>query len=102
MSHLEASSVTTRLIDALADDNPWVRYFTARSLAKHRSPESASELYRLAQFDKFQQVRIAAFEALCRIDGGLAASIAISFRASGDPDLQQAAASVPLPGNGAS
>jgi HEAT repeat protein len=102
MSHLEASTVTTRLIGALADEDPWVRYFTARSLAKHRSPESASELYRLAQFDKFQQVRIAAFEALCRIDGGLAASIAISFRASGDPDLQQAAASVPLPGNGAS
>jgi HEAT repeat protein len=102
MSHLEASSVTTRLIGALADEDPWVRYFTARSLARHRSPESASELYRLAQSDKFQQVRIAAFEALCGIDRGLAASIANSFRASGDPDLQQAAAGVPLSGNGAS
>ena len=102
MSHLEASSVTTRLIAALKDEDSWVRYFTVRSLAKHRSPESAPELYRLAQYDRFQQVRIVAFEALCRIDGGLAASIAIMFRASGDPDLQQAATSVPLPGNGAS
>jgi len=102
MSHLETSSVAPRLIDALADDDPWVRYYTARSLAKHGVMESASELYRLAQRDKFQQVRIAAFEALCRIDGGLAASIATLFRASGDPDLQQAAANASLSGNGAS
>jgi len=102
MSHLETSSVAPRLIDALADDDPWVRYYTARSLAKHGVMESASELYRLAQRDKFPQVRIAAFEALCRIDRGLAASIATLFRASGDPDLQQAAANASLSGNGAS
>jgi HEAT repeat protein len=102
MSHVEASSVVMRLIAALTDGDPWVRYFTVRSLARHRSPESATELYQLAQFDKFPQVRIAAFEALCQIDGGLAASIASSFRASGDPDLQQAAASAQLPGYGVS
>jgi len=102
MSHLEPSSVSTRLIAALADEDPWVRYFTARSLAKHRIVESASELYQLAQFDKFQQVRISAFEALCRIDKALSASVATSFRASGDPDLQKAASSALISGNGAS
>jgi HEAT repeat protein len=102
MSHVDAPSVATRLIAALTDEDPWVRYFTARSLARHRSPESAPELYRLAHFDNFPQVRIAAFEALCRIDRGLAASIATTFQASGDPDLQQAAASAHLPGNGVS
>jgi len=98
MSHVDASLVRPRLIAALMDEDPWVRYFTARSLARHRIQESASELYRLAQFDQFQQVRIAAFEALCRIDRALAALIATLFRASGDPDLQDAAAKAPLHG----
>jgi HEAT repeat protein len=102
MSHVDPSLARTSLIAALGDEDPWVRYFTARSLARHRIQESASDLYRLAQFDKFQQVRIAAFEALCRIDRTLAASVAASFRASGEPDLQQAATKAPLPGNGAS
>jgi HEAT repeat protein len=102
MSHVDGPAVAASLTAALRDDDSWVRYFAARSLSRHRSAESASELYRLAQFDKFQQVRIAAFEALSRIDAGLAASIADLFRASGDPDLQQAASRTPLSGSGAS
>ena len=102
MSHVDGSAVAASLIAALTDEDPWVRYFATRSLARHRSQESAPELYRLAQSDKFQQVRIAAFEALCRIDASLAMSIADLFRASGNPDLQQAVASAPLPGNGIS
>jgi HEAT repeat protein len=64
---------------ALADDDPWVRYFSARSLDVHRAVETTSDLYRLASSDKFHQVRIAAFEALSRMDEKLAASVAGSF-----------------------
>jgi HEAT repeat protein len=97
MAHMEPSGAASSLIAALGDDDPWVRYFSARSLDRHRTMESAAELHRLAQFDRFHQVRIAAFEALCRIDTGMAASIANLFRASGNPDLQEAAATSGFP-----
>jgi len=92
MAQIEASDAVPYLVAALDDEDPWVRYFAARSLDRHGAPESASALHRLAQSDKFQQVRIAAFEALCRIDESLAASLASAFSSSANPDFRRAAA----------
>jgi HEAT repeat protein len=101
MSHVNGGTISAFLVVALGDNDPWVRYFAARSIARHRIRESASELQRLAQYDKFQQVRIAAFEALCRVDEGLASSIAASFCDSGNTDLHQAVAIARLSSYGA-
>ena len=92
MAHIETSDAVPDLVAALDDEDPWVRYFAARSLDRHCASEAATALHHLAQSDKFQQVRIAAFEALSRIDEALAASVATSFRASANPDFRRAAA----------
>jgi HEAT repeat protein len=91
MVHVARQEAIPYLTEALADDDPWVRYFSARSLDMHRAVETASDLYRLASSDKFHQVRIAAFEALSRMDEKLAASVAGSFLTSTDEDLRQVA-----------
>jgi len=92
MAHIERSDAVPDLVAALNDEDPWVRYFAARSLDRHGASEAATALHHLAQSDKFQQVRIAAFEALSRIDEALAASVATSFRTSANPDFRRAAA----------
>jgi HEAT repeat protein len=102
MSHVDSSHAIPALIAAIDDEDPWVRYFAARSLERHRALEAASSLYRVAQSDRFQQVRIAAFEALLRIDEKLATAVAESFTTSDNPDLQQAVASVLAHRNGTS
>jgi HEAT repeat protein len=91
MVHVARQDAIPYLTEALADDDPWVRYFSARSLDVHRAVETTSDLYRLASSDKFHQVRIAAFEALSRMDEKLAASVAGSFLTSTDEDLRQVA-----------
>ena len=102
MAHVQRTDAVPLLIRALKDEDPWVRYFAARSLDSHRAVETASDLYRLAQSDKFQQVRIAAFEALSRMDETLAVPIAKSFVASADPDLQHIASILLARSNGTS
>ena len=91
MAHMDSSKSMPHLIAALEDVDPWVRYFTARSLDRHRAREAAGPLARVAEFDRFQQVRIAALEALAGIDGDRALSVAQSFIASTDADLRHAA-----------
>jgi HEAT repeat protein len=100
MAQIEASDAVPCLVAALDDEDPWVRYFAARSLDHHGAPEAASALHGLAQSDKFQQVRIAAFEALWKIDATLAASVANAFSSSANPDFRRAAALAPNNRNG--
>jgi HEAT repeat protein len=100
MAHLKPSEAVPDLIRALNDEDPWVRYFAARSLDRHGASEAASALHRLAQEDKFQQVRIAAFEALSNIDEALAAPLARFFGSSVNPDFRRAAAMVVNDRNG--
>jgi HEAT repeat protein len=92
LAHVESDEVVTCLIRALQDVDPWVRYFAARSLATHGSTEASDSLEALARSDRFPQVRIAAFEALSRVPDQKAVSVAESFIASGDVDLQGAVA----------
>ena len=91
MAHVDSTKSIPHLIAALEDVDPWVRYFTARSLDRHRAREAAGPLARVAEFDRFQQVRIAALEALSGIDVERAKSVAQSFMASTDADLRHAA-----------
>jgi HEAT repeat protein len=91
MAHLDPSQSIPCLIAALDDTDPWVRYFAARSLDRHRAADAAPALHRIAESDRFPQVRIAALEALSSIDRERAYLIANSFMTSTDVDLQHAA-----------
>jgi HEAT repeat protein len=99
MAHVESSKSISHLIAALQDVDPWVRYFSARSLDRHRAREAAGPLAHVAESDRFQQVRIAALEALSSIDGERAVSVARCFMTSADADLRQAAEAVLTSGN---
>jgi len=94
IAHVDSPQVLPALMEALSDSDPWVRYFATRSLGKLNAVEAAGPLRRLADRDRFQHVRIAAFEGLLRIDEESAVSVANSFLASSNLDLQQAVASL--------
>jgi HEAT repeat protein len=94
MAHVKSPETVTALMEALADSDAWVRYFATRSLGKLNAAEAAGVLRRLADRDRFQHVRIAAFEGLLRVDEESAVSVANSFLASTNLDLQQAVASM--------
>jgi HEAT repeat protein len=91
LAHVDSSRSVPHLIAALEDSDPWVRYFTARSLDRHEAAEAAGSLARVAESDPYPQVRIAALEALSKIDGERAMSVARSFMTSADADLRHAA-----------
>jgi HEAT repeat protein len=88
------------LIAALEDSDPWVRYFTARSLDRHEAAEAAGSLARVAESDQYPQVRIAALEALSKIDRERAMSVARNFMTSTDSDLRHAADAILSSRNG--
>jgi HEAT repeat protein len=91
MSHVARNNAVSYLIGALADEDPWVRYFAARSLDSHRAAESIPNLVDLAQSDPFHQVRIAAFDAVARMDAASADRLAAIFSRSTDTELQHIA-----------
>ena len=102
LAHVDSSKSIPSLIAAAEDDDPWVRYFAARSLDRHRAVEAAATLHRIAESDRFQHVRIAALEALSRIDTERAVAVANGLLTSPDTDLRQAADIVLATRNGKS
>jgi HEAT repeat protein len=83
------------LLEALADSQPWVRYFAARALGAQRHAAAVGELTRMASEDPAGHVRISAIDALGRI-GSPAAIPALSALASagGSEDLEPATAAI--------
>ena len=83
------------LLKALGDEDAWVRYFAAQSLAQRgRSPAGAADaLAALALSDRAPQVRIAAIEALGVLDADAAFPVAAQLVTKSDPDLAGAALS---------
>ncbi len=63
------------LKNALADPEPWVRYYAVRSLGLHGYPEALEDLAELVAADPATQVRVAAVEALGRIGGSRAVAV---------------------------
>lgn len=91
IAHMESPRVESFLISALNDEDSWVRYFAARALGTRKFAESVDMLERVVQTDSSTHVRIAALEALGKIGGERAATIAATFVEAGDPDLANAA-----------
>jgi len=96
---MDNPEVVPQLIDALADDDVWVRYFSARALGRRRSKNSIDALESLVQQEKFNHVRIAALDSLGQIGESVAdlenrervAGIVRELVTDEDPDVAHAA-----------
>lgn len=78
------------LVQGLADEAPWVRYYACQGLGRvGRNSSSAALIARLA--DEVPHVRIAAIEALARLDTPQAWQALAASARSLDPDEQRAA-----------
>jgi HEAT repeat protein len=77
---------------ALKDQDPWVRYFAARSLGRLGNAASVSALVEVVQTDSLNHVRIAALEALGKIGGAEAVTAVSSQLRSEDKDVARVAA----------
>jgi len=89
----DESVLDAPLLNALGDEDAWVRYFAAKSLGqRRRSPAEAADLLAgLALADGAPQVRIAAIEALGIIDANTALPIAAQLLTQADEDVAGAA-----------
>jgi HEAT repeat protein len=85
--HLDEASLDTPLLAALADPDPWVRYFAAGSLGDRRQQTAAPALARMAVDDPAPPVRIAAIQSLGAIDPEAAVPVAARLLGGPDDDL---------------
>lgn len=79
------------LLTATADQDPWVRYYAARSLADTADPATLPRLVELGASDPAIHVRIAALEALGAIGGPEAIDVLLATAADGHVELAGAA-----------
>jgi len=85
---------TAALHDALQDADAWVRYFAAASLGERESTRDADALAMLARRDPAPHVRIAAINALGKVNPQLAARAAAELINDADDNIAIAAISV--------
>ena len=84
-------SIEGPLVAALADPDPWVRYFAACSLGERKHVAAAAALTNLIEADPAPQVRIAAMQALGSLDAGAAVPLAEQLFREADTDVVSAA-----------
>jgi HEAT repeat protein len=85
-----APEVVARLREALADEDPWVRYYACQSLAKLRVADAA-DLIIARMEDTAGQVRVAAVDALAHLRSDRALEALSRAAAESDPDIRRAA-----------
>jgi HEAT repeat protein len=91
LGHIDRAFAVPVLLETVKDTDPWVRYFGARSLGRHRAAESTEALAEIVQFDEFKHVRIAALDSLGKIGGSRAAAVAAAVAVGDDPEMAAAA-----------
>jgi HEAT repeat protein len=72
------------MIEALKDDDPWVRYFAAKALGRLNDPRSIDALVEVVENEPLNHVRIAALEALGKLGGNKAAHVIGAYVHSDD------------------
>ena len=90
MSHLEGT--VPNLVEALKDDDPWVRYFAAKSLGRLNDSKSIDALVEVVENEPLNHVRIAALEALGKLGGNKAVHVISGYVRSDDRDMARVAA----------
>ena len=88
------ASIERPLVEALADPDPWVRYFAACSLGERRHRPAAMALAKLAESDPAPQVRIAAMQAVGSLDPDAAVPLAEQLFRDADADADVACAAL--------
>ena len=91
LRQVAGDAATLALVGALDDDDAWVRYFAAGSLALRGDIEAVSALTRLVQADPAPHVRIAALQALASIDAYIAGEMALPLIKDPDPEVASTA-----------
>ncbi len=97
LAQINANLAFPYLKTAIADADPWVRYYAARSMGIHGYPEALEDLAHLVQRDPAHQVRAAAVEGLGRIGSIRAVTIlaplvlGLAQRGSDDGELTRTA-----------
>jgi HEAT repeat protein len=89
MSHFEGTA--PNLIEALKDDDPWVRYFAAKSLGRLNDSSAIDALVEVVENDPLNHVRIAALEALGKLGGNKAVHVISAYVRSDDRDVARVA-----------
>lgn len=79
------------LLNTLKDEDPWVRFYAARSIGRHRSTEASEALSELITRDPAHHVRIEAIKALAEIDGKEIVTLLEPLIKDNDPDIARAA-----------
>jgi HEAT repeat protein len=88
---LDDDRVDAALVEMLADDQVWVRYFSAGSVAYRRLGAAAERLEIMALADPAPHVRIAAVQALALIDPRALLQVATTIVDDSDADIAAAA-----------
>jgi HEAT repeat protein len=91
LGRVNCDAARTALEQAFSDTDPWVRYFAARALAQHRHEDSLDVLAAVASTDNAPHVRLAALEAIGRIDGSRATALLAPYAEHCETELAVAA-----------
>jgi HEAT repeat protein len=88
---VEAAGTAAALLAALADPDPWVRYFSADAIGRRGDGDAASALAGLAGTDPAPHVRIASLQALTAVNPEMAGVIGVELIHDPDRELATAA-----------
>jgi HEAT repeat protein len=91
LARLDESDALAPLVRALADGDPWVRYFALRSIGAFGDATVAPAVVGVLKQDPAGQVRLAAIDALGRLDPPDLVAIIKPLTVSSDADLARAA-----------
>jgi PAS domain S-box-containing protein len=91
LARVEESQALTPLLRALGDRDPWVRYFALRSVGTFENPAVLPAVFELLERDPAGQVRLAAIDALGRLDAPDAVTSLQALSVSPEADLARAA-----------
>jgi HEAT repeat protein len=88
---MESDVAQQPLIDALGDEDAWVRYYAVRAVGRLRCTDVLPQLQRTLLSDQADHVRIAAAESLGQIGGRQAIALLRSAISSSNPDIVRVA-----------
>jgi HEAT repeat protein len=91
LGRVGGSEALAPLLRALDDGDPWVRYCALRSLGALANPAALPAVLEVIDRDHAGHVRLAAIEALGRLDASNAVPILQPLTASDEPDVARAA-----------
>jgi HEAT repeat protein len=91
LGQMDGDAAAQPLIEALKDEDPWVRYYAVRSIGRLRCESALPALEQVMQNDPAGHVRIATAEALGQFGGKKAIALLRSAMEAKNPDIVRVA-----------